>query len=77
SDSTPPLAIQVVAAHPVPRSIAAGFGALFEKTPSSANVTISATAVAATAAPLAALSIRSAAVTVDSTRAAILNPVIG
>ncbi|KPY90300.1 Uncharacterized protein ALO44_04991 [Pseudomonas syringae pv. tagetis] len=77
ADSTQALAIQVVAAHPVPRSIAAGIGALFEKTPSSANVTISATAVAATAAPLAALTIRSAAVTVDSTRAAILNPVIG
>ncbi|KTC57638.1 MULTISPECIES: pilus assembly protein TadG-related protein [Pseudomonas syringae group] len=77
ADSTQALAIQVVAAHPVPRSIAAGIVALFEKTPSPANITISATAVAASAAPLAALTIRSAAVTVDSTRAAILNPLIG
>ncbi|RMO68534.1 putative Flp pilus assembly TadC-like protein [Pseudomonas syringae pv. aptata] len=51
ADSTQALAIQVVAAHPVPRSIAAGIGALFEKTPSPPNVTISATAVAASAAP--------------------------
>ncbi|PBP41110.1 hypothetical protein CCL14_11015 [Pseudomonas syringae] len=77
ADSTQALAIQVVAAHPVPRSIAAGIGALFEKTPSPPNVTISATAVAASAAPLAALTIRSAAVTVDSTGAALLNPVVG
>ncbi|RMO13125.1 hypothetical protein ALQ45_05542 [Pseudomonas amygdali pv. morsprunorum] len=77
ADSTQALAIQVVAAHPVPRSIAAGIVALFEKTPSPANITISATAVAASAAPLAALTIRSAAVTMDSTRAAILNPLIG
>ncbi|WP_214347601.1 TadG family pilus assembly protein [Pseudomonas congelans] len=77
ADSTQALAIQVVAAHPVPRSIAAGIGALFEKTPSPPNVTISATAVAASAAPLAALTIRSAGVTVDSTGAALLNPVVG
>ncbi|MGN2438637.1 pilus assembly protein TadG-related protein [Pseudomonas syringae] len=77
ADSTQTLAIQVVASHPVPRSIAAGIGAAFDKSPSPANVTLSATAVAASAAPLAALTIRSATVTVDSTRAAILNPVIG
>ncbi|EPM65864.1 hypothetical protein A584_27756 [Pseudomonas syringae pv. theae ICMP 3923] len=77
ADSTQALAIQVVASHPVPRSIAAGIGAAFDKSPSPANVTLSATAVAASAAPLAALTIRSATVTVDSTRAAILNPVIG
>ncbi|WP_057429637.1 pilus assembly protein TadG-related protein [Pseudomonas syringae group genomosp. 3] len=77
SDSTQALAIQVVASHPVPRSIAAGIGAAFDKSPSPANVTLSATAVAASAAPLVALTIRSATMTVDSTRAAILNPVIG
>ncbi|WP_122282479.1 pilus assembly protein TadG-related protein [Pseudomonas syringae group genomosp. 3] len=77
ADSTQALAIQVVASHPVPRSIAAGIGAAFDKSPSPANVTLSATAVAASAAPLAALTIRSATVTVDSTRAAILNPIIG
>ncbi len=77
ADSTQALAIQVVAAHPVPRSVAAGIGALFEKTPSPPNVTISATAVAASASPLAALTIRSAGVTVDSTGAALLNPVVG
>ncbi|WP_024655819.1 pilus assembly protein TadG-related protein [Pseudomonas syringae USA007] len=77
ADSTQALAIQVVASHPVPRSISAGIGAAFDKSPSPANVTLSATAVAASAAPLAALTIRSATVTVDSTRAAILNPIIG
>ncbi|WP_440778634.1 pilus assembly protein TadG-related protein [Pseudomonas syringae] len=77
ADSTQALAIQVVASHPVPRSIAAGIGAAFDKSPSPANVTLSATAVAASAAPLVALTIRSATMTVDSTRAAILNPVIG
>ncbi|RMM83681.1 hypothetical protein ALQ71_03168 [Pseudomonas coronafaciens pv. striafaciens] len=77
ADSTQTQAIQVVAAHPVPRSIAAGIGALFDSTPTPADITLSATAVAVSAAPLAALTIRSAAVTVDSTRAAILNPVIG
>lgn len=77
ADSTQALAIQVVASHPVPRSIAAGIGAAFDKSPSPANVTLSATAVAASAAPLVALTIRSSTMTVDSTRAAILNPVIG
>ena len=77
ADSTQTQAIQVVAAHPVPRSIAAGIGALFDSTPTPVDITLSATAVAASAAPLAALTIRSAALTVDSTRAAILNPVIG
>ncbi|WP_024647037.1 pilus assembly protein TadG-related protein [Pseudomonas syringae] len=76
-DPTQALAIEVVATHPVPRSIAAGIGALFGGSATPVNVALSATAVAASASPLAALTIRSATVTIDSTRAAILNPVIG
>ncbi|KPC35476.1 Uncharacterized protein ABJ99_3886 [Pseudomonas syringae pv. cilantro] len=76
-DPTQALAIEVVATHPVPHSIAAGIGALFGGPATPQNVPLSAKAVAASASPLAALTIRSATVTIDSTRAAILNPVIG
>ncbi|KTB76700.1 pilus assembly protein TadG-related protein [Pseudomonas syringae] len=76
-DPTQALAIEVVATHPVPRSIAAGIGALFGGSATPVNIPLSATAVAASASPLAALTIRSATVSIDSTRAAILNPVIG
>ncbi|MCO8169825.1 pilus assembly protein TadG-related protein [Pseudomonas sp. 21LCFQ02] len=51
-------AIRVVASHGVPRSIAAGVAALFSSGPQSANVQLSATAVAAATPPLAQLSIR-------------------
>ncbi|GFM82901.1 membrane protein [Pseudomonas cichorii] len=77
ADATKPEAIKVVATHAVPRSIAAGIAALFDKTPPPPNVQLSATAVAAGTPPLAALTIRSAALTIDSTKAALLNPVIG
>ncbi|MCV4265415.1 TadG family pilus assembly protein [Pseudomonas capsici] len=77
ADATKSEAIRVVATHAVPRSIAAGIAALFDSTPTPPNIQLSATAVAAGTPPLAALTIRSAAMTIDSTKAALLNPVIG
>lgn len=69
--------IRVVASHPVPTSIAAGIAALFSGSAQPANIQLSATAVAAVTPPLARLTLRSALVTVDSSRAALLNPIIG
>ncbi|MEN1835508.1 TadG family pilus assembly protein [Pseudomonas lijiangensis] len=77
ADATKSEAIRVVATHAVPRSIAAGIAAIFDKTPTPPNIQLSAIAVAAGTPPLAALTIRSAAMTIDSTKAALLNPVIG
>ncbi|MEE5000084.1 pilus assembly protein TadG-related protein [Pseudomonas alliivorans] len=77
ADATQSQAIQVVVSHPVPRSIAAGIAALFDSAPESPDIQLSATAVAASASPLAALTIRSAAMTVDSAKAAVLNPIVG
>ncbi|MBI6854172.1 hypothetical protein YA0002_15450 [Pseudomonas cichorii] len=77
ADATKSEAIRVVATHAVPRSIAAGIAAIFDKTPPPPNIQLSAIAVAAGTPPLAALTIRSAAMTIDSTKAALLNPVIG
>lgn len=70
-------AIQVVVSHAVPRSVAAGIGALFSSGPVSPTIQLSATAVAAGTPPLAALTIRSATMTIDSAKAAILNPIVG
>lgn len=77
ADATKSEAIRVVATHAVPRSIAAGIAAIFDKTPTPPNIQLSAIAVATGTPPLAALTIRSAAMTIDSTKAALLNPVIG
>ncbi|MBX8572206.1 hypothetical protein K5D36_21250 [Pseudomonas cichorii] len=77
ADATKSEAIRVVATHAVPRSIAAGIAAIFDKTPTPPNIQLSAIAVAAGTPPLAALTIRSAVMTIDSTKAALLNPVIG
>ncbi|MBX8512065.1 hypothetical protein K5D34_20485 [Pseudomonas cichorii] len=77
ADATKSEAIRVVATHAVPRSIAAGIAAIFDKTPTPPNIQLSAIAVAGGTPPLAALTIRSAAMTIDSTKAALLNPVIG
>lgn len=77
ADATQSQAIQVVVSHPVPRSIAAGIAALVDSTSDSPDIQLSATAVAASASPLAALTIRSAAMTVDSAKAAVLNPIVG
>lgn len=77
ADSSKTDAIQVTVSHTVPRSIAAGMGALFGTTPTPVDIQLSATAVAAAEPPLAALSIRSAALVVNSTTAPLLNAVIG
>lgn len=77
ADSSKTDAIQVTVSHTVPRSIAAGVGALFGTTPTPVDIQLSATAVAAAEPPLAALSIRSAALVVNSTTAPLLNAVIG
>ncbi|MFJ4143503.1 pilus assembly protein TadG-related protein [Pseudomonas sp. NPDC089734] len=77
ADSTKSEAIQVIASHTVPRSIATGIWALFDNKPIPPNALLSATAVAASTPPLAALTIRSAAVTIDSAKAALLNPIVG
>lgn len=69
--------IRVVVSHPVPASIAAGIASLFSGTAPSANVQLSATAVAAATPPLAQLTIRNALLTVDSTKAILLNALIG
>lgn len=69
--------IRVVVGHPVPASIAAGIASLFSGTAPSANVQLSATAVAAPTPPLARLTLRSALTTIDSSKAALLNPLIG
>ncbi len=77
ADATQSQAIQVVVSHPVPRSIAAGIAALVDSTSDSPDIQLSATAVAASASPLASLTIRSAAMTIDSAKAAVLNPIVG
>ena len=77
TDATQYQAIQVVVTHPVPRSIAAGITSYFSSTPVSTNVTLGATAVAQQSSPLAQLTLRSAALTVTSANAAVLNPLIG
>lgn len=70
-------AIRVVASHPVPASIAAGVASLFGGAAPSAYVQLSATAVATIAPPLARLTLRSALTTIDTSKAALLNPLIG
>lgn len=77
ADSSKTEAIQVTVSHSVPRSIAAGIGAMFDTTPTPVDVQLSATAVAAQAPPLAALTIRSTLLTVDSAQANLLDPLIG
>jgi uncharacterized membrane protein len=77
ADSSKTEAIQVTVSHTVPRSIAAGIGAMFDSTPTPVDIQLSATAVAAAEPPLASLSIRSAALVINSTTAPLLNAVIG
>lgn len=76
-DATQYSAIQVVASHPVPRSIAAGISSMFSTTALPVNVPLSATAVALQSPPLAQLTLRSAAMTVTTANAAVLNPLVG
>lgn len=73
SNSTSTQAVQVVVSHPVQRSIAAGIASLFSGGAPSATITLSATAVAAAAPPLAQLSIRSVAADIDSSKSPLLN----
>lgn len=76
-DATRSDAIQVTVSHSVPRSIAAGVSAMFDTTPSSPDVQLSAVAVAAGVPPIAALSIRNTTLQLNSANASILNPLIG
>lgn len=73
SNSTSTQAVQVVVSHPVQRSIAAGIASLFSAGSPSATITLSATAVAAAAPPLAQLSIRSVAADITSAQSPLLN----
>jgi uncharacterized membrane protein len=77
ADASKAEAIQVTVSHSVPRSIAAGIGAMFDSSPTPVDVQLSATAVAAAEPPLASLSIRSAALVITSSTAPLLNAVIG
>lgn len=70
-------AIRVIVTHSVPKSIAAGIGALFSGGVSDPNITMSATAVAALPPPLAMLTIRSTLLVVDSGSSVILNSLFG
>ncbi|WP_447651936.1 pilus assembly protein TadG-related protein [Pseudomonas abietaniphila] len=75
-DATKSDAIQVTVSHSIPRSIAAGIGAMFDSNPVPANIALTALAVAAKPLPpLAQLSIRSSllSVNIDQTRANSLN----
>lgn len=75
ADSTKSTAVQVIATHTVPTSIAAGIGALLSGGPVSLSTRLSATAVAAEPKmTLAQLSIRSTLVGVDTARSNLLNP---
>lgn len=70
-------AIRVVATSRVATSIASGIWGMFSGAPASSQMTLSATAVAAYAPPVAQLTIRSSLASVDSTKSPILNFAIG
>ncbi|NWA81382.1 pilus assembly protein TadG-related protein [Pseudomonas sp. D2002] len=71
-------AIRVIATHRVHTSIAHGLLTLFSAQPVNLTTLLSATAVASTPAPtVASLTIRSTLLTVDSTKSAALNALIG
>lgn len=70
-------AIRVIASHAVPRSIAGGIGALFGGAPAGSTLNLSATAVAALPPPVAALTIRSTLLSVDTSKSAMLNALFG
>ncbi len=71
-------AIQVIVSHTVPRSIAAGIGAMFDSDPTPLNIQLTAAAVATPPLPpLAQLTINSTLATVDSTQAGLLNTLWG
>ncbi|MBV6826190.1 pilus assembly protein TadG-related protein [Pseudomonas sp. PD9R] len=70
-------AIRVIASHVVMQSVAGGIGALFGGAPAGATLTLNATAVAALPPPLASLTIRSAALTFDTSKATITSLLFG
>ena len=76
-DATKNDAVRVVATRSVMTSIATGIWSMFSGAPASSQMMLSATAVAAYAPPVAQLTIRSTLGTIDSSKSAILNVVIG
>lgn len=70
-------AIRVIASHVVQQSIAGGIGALAGGAPAGSTLTLSATAVAALPPPVASLTIRSATLTFDTSKAAITSLLFG
>ena len=70
-------AIRVIASHVVQQSIAGGIGALAGGAPAGSTLTLSATAVAALPPPVASLTIRSATLTFDDSKAAITSLLFG
>lgn len=76
-DNSKSEAIRVVASHVVTQSLAGGIGALFGGAPAGSTLTMRATAVAALPPPLASLTIRSTALTFDSSKAAITSLLFG
>lgn len=77
NDNSKSEAIRVVASHVVTQSLAGGIGALFGGAPAGSTLTMRATAVAALPPPLASLTIRSTALTFDSSKAAITSLLFG
>jgi uncharacterized membrane protein len=77
ADPTKNDAVRVIATRSVVTSIASGLWNMFSGVPVSTQMTLSATAVAAYAPPVAQLTIRSSLVSVDSTKSPLLNLVIG
>nr|WP_314568606.1 pilus assembly protein TadG-related protein [uncultured Pseudomonas sp.] len=77
ADATKNDAVRVVATRSVMTSIAGGVWSMFSDGPTSMQMILSATAVAAYAPPVAQLTIRSNLGTVDASKSPILNMVIG
>jgi len=70
-------AIRVIVSHSVPQSFAGGVGALFGGAPAGATLNLTATAVAALPPPLASLTLRTTALSIDSSKSATLNALFG
>ena len=70
-------AIRVIVSHSVPQSFAGGVGALFGGAPAGATLNLTATAVAALPPPLASLTLRTTALSIDSSKSATLNELFG
>ncbi|WDU61689.1 pilus assembly protein TadG-related protein [Pseudomonas poae] len=77
ADATKSEAVRVVATNKVMTSIAAGLWNIFSGAPTFTQMTLSATAVAAYAPPVAQLTIRSSLASVDSSQSPVLNFAIG